>query len=71
MIQRITLLLDVSEMAALRQAARKDLRKPRDHARFLLRLALDEPPAPAHLDTKENGSGRNFTTASPAAARQA
>ena len=71
MIQRITLLLDVSEMAALRQAARKDLRKPRDHARFLLRLALDGPQAPAHLDTKENDSGAKLPTARPAAARQA
>jgi hypothetical protein len=43
MTQRITLMLEDSEMVALRQAARKELRKPRDHARFLLRAMLDGP----------------------------
>jgi hypothetical protein len=61
MIQKITLLLDVSEMIALRQAARKDLRKPRDHARFLLRLALDSylnptPTAPTTEAPQSNDS---------------
>lgn len=50
--ERITLVLDREEAAALYQAARVALRRPRDHARYLLRLALcpvepANPPLPA------------------------
>jgi hypothetical protein len=38
--ERITLVLDDEEAAALHRAAHADLRRPREHARYLLRLAL-------------------------------
>lgn len=45
MYERLTLVLEPAEMAALRQAARLELRKPRDQARHMLRVALlTDPP---------------------------
>ena len=38
--ERLTVVLNESEMQQLRQAARADLRRPSDQARYLLRLAL-------------------------------
>lgn len=38
--ERLTLVLDPLEMQALRNAARADLRRPRDQARHILRSAL-------------------------------
>jgi hypothetical protein len=67
MTQRITLMLEDSEMVALRQAARKELRKPRDHARFLLRAMLDGPLAPVHFGSNEIGNTSNFSTGTRAA----
>jgi hypothetical protein len=47
MYERLTLVLDPAEMAALRKAARQDLRKPRDQVRHILRVALlADPPDP-------------------------
>jgi hypothetical protein len=61
MIQRITLLLEKSEMDALRRAAREEMRKPRDHARYLLREVLCEP------STEQNKSGADAYQAHGAA----
>ena len=45
MYERLTLVLDPIEMAALKQAARQELRKPRDQVRHILRAALlHDPP---------------------------
>lgn len=53
MYERLTLVLDPIEMAALRQAARQELRKPRDQVRAILRAALlTDPPDPP---TKSEG----------------
>lgn len=40
MYERLTLVLDPTEMAALKQAARQELRKPRDQVRHILRATL-------------------------------
>ncbi len=37
---RMTLILSEDEMEELRKAARQELRRPRDHARHLIRTAL-------------------------------
>ena len=48
-VTRITIPVSADEVAALRQAADRDFRHPRDQARFLLRYALglptETPPA--------------------------
>ena len=49
MTERLTLVLDQTEMQQLRQSARADLRRPRDQAKFLvlrglgLAVATNEP----------------------------
>ena len=48
-VTRITIPVSPDEVAALRQAADRDFRHPRDQARFLLRYALGlatEAPGP-------------------------
>lgn len=39
-IERLTLVLDTTEAAALRKVALANYRRPRDQARYLLRIAL-------------------------------
>ena len=67
-IERITVVLDSAEAAALRNAARADLRRPRDQVRHILRLALlgaeESPPA---APTNSNRAGDVLADTSAAA----
>lgn len=57
-IERLTLVLDSAEAAALRSAARAEMRRPRDQARYLLRSVLLGESTSGASTTNSNSAGR-------------
>lgn len=54
-IERITVVLETEEAEALRSAARADLRRPQEQARYLLRAQLLGKTADKPLTSPTNG----------------
>lgn len=56
MYERLTVNISKAEMDALRAIAQRELRRPRDQARLMLREALESAvgPAPPNTNMKKN-----------------